>query len=92
METTATQAELQQIAAVAIKGSIAGINQLLSQGINYREAQLFVEGFHQDKQASNLILKQAHCNCGNLAIKWEPNPTCGNCGLQKGLQSIEFKR
>lgn len=92
METTATQTELEQIAAVAMKGCTKGINQLLSQGINYREAQLFVEGFHQDKQASNLILKQAHCNCGNLAIKWEPNPTCGNCGLQKGLQSIEFKR
>jgi hypothetical protein len=88
----ATQAELEQISAVAIEGCTKGINQLLSQGINYREAQLFVEGFHQDKQASNLILKQAHCNCGNLAIKWEQNPTCGNCGLQKGLQSIEFKR
>jgi hypothetical protein len=87
-----TAEELEQIAAVAIEGSITGVNRLLSQGINYREAQLFVEGFHQDKQASNLILKQAHCNCGNLAIKWEPNPTCGNCGLQKGLQSIEFKR
>lgn len=86
-----TLEELEQIARVAIKGSIVGINQFLSQGINYREAQLFVEGFHQDKQASNLILKQAHCNCGNLAIKWEPNPTCGNCKLHEGLESIEFK-
>lgn len=86
----ATQTELEEIARVAKKGCTKGINQLLSQGINYREAQLFVEGFHQDKQASNLILKQAHCNCGNLAIKWEPKPTCGNCGLQKGLESIEY--
>ena len=92
MKTTATQTELQQIATVAIQGSKKGINNLLRQGINYREAQLFVEGFHQDKQASNLILKQAHCKCGNLAIKWEPNPTCGNCKLKKGLASIEFKR
>ena len=88
----ATQTELEEISRVAIEGCSKGINELLSQGINYREAQLFVEGFHQDKQASNLILKQAHCICGNLAIKWEPNPTCGNCGLQKGLESIEFKR
>lgn len=86
----ATKTELEEISRVAMQGCVKGINKLLSQGINYREAQLFVEGFHQDKQASNLILKQAHCKCGNLAVKWELKPICGNCKIKKGLQSIEY--
>lgn len=82
--------DLQNIAHAAINGNIEEVRQVLSKGINYHQAYLYVEAFHQDYKASELILKEAKCKCGNIASKWVPEPICGACRFRRSMSQIEY--
>ncbi len=82
--------DLRNIANAAINGNIEEVRQLLSNGINYHLAYLYVEAFHQDYKASELILNEARCKCGNLASKWLPEPICGACRFSRSMRQIEY--
>jgi len=79
-----------EIAQAAINGDKKKVRELLSSGINYRMAYLFVERFHQNDKASEFIQREAKCKCGAVATKWTPKPICGNCSFQKAMSNIEY--
>jgi len=82
--------DLQKISNAAINGNIEVVRQMLSNGMNYHLAYLYVEAFHQDYKASELILKEAKCKCGNIASKWLPEPICGACMFKRSMRQIEY--
>ena len=82
--------DLQNIANAAINSNITEVRRLLSTGINNRQAYLYVEVFHQDYQASELIQKEGKCKCGGIASKWIPEPICSNCSFSKSMGHIEY--
>lgn len=95
MEIKSTYNQLEGICASAFKKDIPGILLLLSSGVPFREAVLYMEGFYPDKKESaELILKLAHCKCGQM-INFKPKKTnttlCDNCSLQKSFSQIEYK-
>ncbi len=86
------QVLLIQITEAAINGDAQTVKSILSQGVSYRSAQLFVEGFYQNKEASEFIHKLGHCECGSVAFRWNPEPLCPGCSLRKALSKIEYGR
>lgn len=81
---------LIEIGKAAIKGDKNKVRELLASGVNYRLAYLYVERFHQNDKASELIQKQGICKCGAIATKWIPCPLCPNCSFQKAMSKIEY--
>jgi hypothetical protein len=81
---------LIEISKAAIDGDKKKVRELLAAGVNYRMAYLYVERFHNDNKASELIIKQGLCKCGAIATKWKPGPLCPNCSFQKAMSKIEY--
>lgn len=73
---------LINISKAAIEGNRAEVRRLLSEGVNYRTAYIYVERFFQDKKASKLIIDEGLCKCGFKAINWKKEPMCADCLFQ----------
>lgn len=85
------KSKLHEIAHYAIIGDIISVRYMLLNGVDYKEAYLFVEKFHNNENASKLIRRQAICKCGAIAFRWDPDPTCRNCSFHKAIEMIEFE-
>lgn len=84
--------EYELIARFAIDGNVEEVRRSLASGINYREAILYVSGFHQNREAEKFILEHATCKCGQIATTWKPEPKCANCGFHESIDNqIEYK-
>ena len=81
---------LINISKAAIEGNRLEVRRLLSEGVNYRTAYIYVERFFQNKKASKLIIDEGLCKCGYIAIRWENEPQCANCIFQSDISKIEF--
>jgi hypothetical protein len=94
MEIKSTHNQLEAIAQAAIKGNKHQIVLGLMAKVPFREAVLYMEGFYpEEKEKAKLIHQLAHCQCGNPATKWDLKTNkgrCGNCGLQKAFEQIEY--
>lgn len=74
----------------AVRRDAPEVRRLLAENVKYRDAQLYIEGFHKDTEASLFVFHQAHCACGNPAVRWNPEPKCGSCGFSEAMDCIEF--
>lgn len=81
---------LEYISKAAIEGNIEKVRTLLEDGVNYRNAQMYVESFHRSDEASRLIFSQAHCECGQVAVKFLPEPLCPGCAFSKATKQIKY--
>jgi hypothetical protein len=95
MEIKSTFNQLEGICEAAIKSDRVGVTTFLEQGVPFREAILYLEGFfpeHKDK--GELIYQLAHCKCGN-PILFKPGKSkkeCSSCGFTKSMQKIEYSK
>lgn len=87
-----TPKDYQSIAIFALTGNEEQVRLMLSKGLDYKFAQLYVEQFHDDNlKASQLINNVGHCECGNVATKFTKDASiCGNCSFTKLAKQIEF--
>lgn len=81
---------LINISKASIEGNRAEVRRLLSEGVNYRTAYIYVERFFQDEKASKLIIDEGLCKCGFKAINWKKEPMCADCLFQEAMSKIEF--
>ena len=82
--------KLKEIAKASMSGDVENVRQILSSGLNYRDAYLYVELFHKDNLASLLIQEEGKCVCGKRAIKWKPKPQCASCSFDEEMDKIEY--
>ena len=82
--------EYQKIAFASIAKDETGIREALSNGVDYKFAQAIMEMFYDNDEASKLIHKIAHCNCGNVATKFTDISICGGCLFSNAMKQIGY--
>lgn len=95
MEIKSTYNQLEGICAAAIKSDKSAVKSFLEQGVPFREAILYLEGFFPEhKSKGDLIYQLAHCKCGNpiLFKDGKAKKDCPGCGFTKAMEQIEYSK
>lgn len=95
MEIKSTYNQLEGICAAAIKSDKSAVKSFLEQGVPFREAILYLEGFFPEHKAKgDLIYQLAHCKCGNpiLFKDGKAKKDCPGCGFTKAMKQIEYSK
>ncbi len=82
---------LHDIANAAINNDKDLVRKLFATGVNTYLARLYFSAFYPDHVNAQFLLSvESKCKCGNRAIKWNPDPICGQCSFSEAMKCIQY--
>lgn len=87
-----TEQHYKDIYLAAKNKDSLSIRTILSLGLNYRDAQTYIELFHNDVEASKEVYKNSHCCiCDNLLSNFHVN-NCQSCFFSERMKQIRYEQ